>query len=40
MTLGFDSASKGGQCVRLTTLPSSCQCRLSWKLGASTSWNP
>jgi len=45
---GVDSASnrneyqeyflgaKGGQCVGLTALP----CRLSWNLGASTSWNP
>jgi hypothetical protein len=30
---------KGGQSVGLTTLPPS-RCRLSWNLGASTSWNP
>jgi hypothetical protein len=51
MALGLDSASKrneyqeyflrgkGGTYVGLTTLPPSCA-RLSWNLGASTSWNP
>jgi hypothetical protein len=46
---GVDSASdrneyqeyflggKGGQCVQLTTI---LMCRVSWNLGASTSWNP
>ena len=30
---------KDGRCVGLTTLPP-FMCRLSWNLGASTSWNP
>jgi hypothetical protein len=39
----YDSASnsnsgKGGRSVELTTLP--LLCRLSWNLGAPTSWNP
>jgi hypothetical protein len=33
------SWGKGGRCVGLTTLPTSCA-RLSRNLGASTSWNP
>ena len=31
---------KGSQCKRLTTLPTTFTCRLSWNLRASTSWNP
>jgi hypothetical protein len=35
------SWGKGGRCVGLTTLPlATFMCRLSWNLGASTSWNP
>ena len=38
-TRNISWVDKGGRCVGLTTLPPSCA-RLSWNLGASTSWNP
>jgi hypothetical protein len=36
---GILPGGKSGRLVRLTTLPTS-MCRLSWNLGASTTWNP
>ena len=49
MVPGIFPRGKDGRCVGLTTLPPSYaradnlttfMCRLSWNLGASTSWNP